>query len=90
MSSKPDSSDDKTTVLSNSIHKALRGKPADLKEMQEMVQTISHILQSLRLTEVQKMFIKHRLECLTEVIDAGGPAEYLQLIQNEILKHIEP
>jgi hypothetical protein len=88
MENKRDSGSGKTTILSNSIHKALHGKPGDLKEMHEMLQTLSYMLETLHLTAIEKIVLKHRMDNLFGIADAGGPDEYFHLIQDEILKHV--
>jgi len=88
MDDNTDSNSDNTTILSNSIHKALQGKPGDLKEMHGMLQTLSSLLETLVLTDVEKVFLRHRIESLIGIVDAGGPVEYFQQIQEELRRHL--
>jgi|GEM_PF-5112858 len=88
MEKRNDPDSDKTTIYSDNIHKALPGKPADLKEMLEMLQTLSYLLETMQLKDLEKVSLKYGIESLVRVAEAGGPCEYLQLIQNEILKRL--
>jgi hypothetical protein len=89
MENNTDFSSSKPTILSNSIHKALHGRPEDLKEMHGMLRTLSYLLETLHLADVKKVFLKHRIESLVGILDAGGEVEYFQQIQEVLREHLE-